>query len=187
MEEAHAHHEWLAERQAAREKQMTYHESKTQHEAAKAARFGEGYGLIGEVRVTDPITGGQKGTKPERFELLPWWALEEVARVYAFGAQKYQDHNWLKGYRWSLSIGALLRHTAKFFSGETHDPESGLHHLAHAVFHCLTLITYGQFGLGTDDRPQPGVVQGAQVAKPMGQLEPWRGILDLPTATRVVL
>jgi hypothetical protein len=62
-----------------------------------------------------------------------------------------------------------------------------LHHLAHAVFHCLTLITYGQFGLGTDDRPQPGVVQGAQVAKPMGQLEPWRGILDLPTATRVVL
>jgi hypothetical protein len=50
----------------------------------------------GEVRVVDPITGGMKGSKPERFDLLPWPALEEVARVYAFGATKYDDHNWHK-------------------------------------------------------------------------------------------
>lgn len=105
-----------------------------------------------EIRVTDPTTGGQKGAKPERFDLLPWRALEEVARVYSFGAKKYADHNWYKGYAWGLSLAALVRHVVRWAQGEQKDPESGLHHLAHAVFHCLTLITYEQDGLGTDDR-----------------------------------
>lgn len=107
---------------------------------------------MSEVRVVDPQTGGAKGQKSERFDLLPFDALEEVARVYAFGAAKYADDNWLKGYRWRLSIGALLRHVARFALGEDRDPESGYHHLAHAVFHCLALITFGMRGLGTDDR-----------------------------------
>ena len=111
--------------------------------------------LLGEeVRVVDPVTGGEKGSKPERFDLIPWEALEEVARVYSFGARKYDDHNWRKGMKWSLAYAAAFRHMAKFVQGETHDPESGLHHLAHAAFHMLTLITYTMKGLGTDDRPR---------------------------------
>lgn len=110
-------------------------------------------GTIGnEVRVTDPKTGGQKGSKPERFDLLPWDALEEVARVYAFGATKYDDNNWTKGYKYSLSTAALVRHVSKFIQGQDIDEESGLHHLAHAVFHCLTLIAFGYRQRGTDDR-----------------------------------
>jgi hypothetical protein len=107
---------------------------------------------MSEVRVTDPKTGGQKGSKPERFDLIPWDAMEEVSRVYAFGAQKYDDHNWLKGYKWSLSFAALFRHVAKAMLGEDRDPESGLLHLAHAAFHCLALITFVIRELGTDDR-----------------------------------
>lgn len=105
-----------------------------------------------EVRVTDPVTGGQKGIKPERFDLFPFDALEEVARVYGYGASKYADDNWLKGYRWRLSMGALLRHVARFALGEDRDPETGCLHLAHAAWHCLTLITFTLRGLGTDDR-----------------------------------
>jgi hypothetical protein len=109
---------------------------------------------MSEVRITDPKTGGQKGQKPERFDLFPFEALEEIARVYGFGAQKYADDNWRKGYSWRLSAGAMLRHIARWMLRETHDPESGLHHLAHAAWHCLTLITFEREGLGTDDRPR---------------------------------
>lgn len=108
--------------------------------------------VASEVRITDPNTGGQKCQKPERFELLPAAALQEIARVYAFGAKKYADHNWAKGYDWGLSIGALERHVAEFKKCNDLDDESGLHHLAHAAFHCLTLITFSIYGLGTDSR-----------------------------------
>ena len=63
-----------------------------------------------EVRVTDPNTGGQKGTKPERMDLLPWDTLKEVSKHYAKGAEKYDDRNWERGYDYHLSFAALLRH-----------------------------------------------------------------------------
>ena len=105
-----------------------------------------------EARVTDPTTGGQKGVKLERFDLIPFDALEEVARVYGYGARKYAEHNWARGYAWSLTLGALLRHVSRFMCGEDRDPETGCLHLAHAAWHCLTLIAFVHRGLGTDDR-----------------------------------
>lgn len=107
---------------------------------------------VAEVRVTDPVTGGQKGAKPEVFDNIPVRALEEVARVYGFGAKKYDRGNFLKGYAWSLSISALLRHIFAFCRGESHDPESGIHHLAHATFHLFALMEFERRGIGTDDR-----------------------------------
>ncbi len=108
-----------------------------------------------EQRIVDPVTGGEKGQKEERFDLFPFDALEEVARVYGKGAQKYSDDNWLRGYAWRLSAGALLRHVSRFMCGEDRDPETGCLHLAHAAWHCLTLITFNLRGLGTDDRKPP--------------------------------
>lgn len=108
-----------------------------------------------EVRVTDPKTGGQKGSKPERFDLIPMDALEEVARVYGKGAEKYESHNWLRGYAWSLSLAACLRHVAKFMLGQDYDNGpggTGCHHMACAAFHCFALVTFTLRGLGTDDR-----------------------------------
>lgn len=105
-----------------------------------------------EERIIDPQTGGEKGQKPERYDLLPFDALDEVTRVYAYGAKKYAADNWLRGYAWRLSLGAMLRHIARWACGEDRDQESGCHHLASVIFHCLTLITFGIRGLGTDDR-----------------------------------
>ena len=106
-----------------------------------------------EERITDPVTGGQKGRKPERLELIPFDALEELGRVYDYGMRKgYAQNNWLKGYAWGLSAGALLRHIGRFMLGADRDPESGCLHIAHAAWHCLTLCTFILRKLGTDDR-----------------------------------
>jgi len=111
----------------------------------------------GEVRITDPKTGGQKGQKPERYDLFPFDALDEVARVYGVGAKKYSDDNWLKGYSWRLSLGALLRHVSRFAQGEDRDAETGCLHLALAAWHCFTLLTFYMRSLGTDDRKPPRI------------------------------
>jgi hypothetical protein len=95
----------------------------------------------GEIRTTSS-TGGEKGVKPEDYALIPWGAMDEIARVYAFGAQKYAAHNWRKGYEWGKSFSALCRHIFAFWKGEDRDPESGLSHLAHAGFHVLSLLTF---------------------------------------------
>ena len=69
-----------------------------------------------------------------RFELVPPHALEETAKVLTFGSLKYADDNWKnvpdgkKRY-----IGAILRHINAYKKGETHDPETGLNHMAHAI------------------------------------------------------
>ncbi len=111
---------------------------------------------MSEVRITDPITGGQKGSKPERYDLIPPRAMDDVARVYGVGAGKYEARNWEKGYAWGLSIASLHRHIKAFERGQSYDVETGEHHLAHAVFHCLALMTFERYGLGTDDRTRLG-------------------------------
>ena len=110
---------------------------------------------MSEVRLTDPDTGGQKGQKPEAYALIPVKPLAEVARVYGFGAEKYDSRNWEKGYAWSLSYSSLQRHINAFWGGEDTDPESGLPHLAHAVFHCLAMMEWVETHPEKDDRPHP--------------------------------
>jgi hypothetical protein len=100
-------------------------------------------------------TGGEKGRKPEEMGLLPWESLREISKVYHFGALKYSAHNWRKGYPWSWSFDALMRHLSAWWSGESKDPESGMSHLAHAGFHVLSLLWYELTGRGEDDRWKP--------------------------------
>ena len=104
-----------------------------------------------EIRTTSS-TGGQKGVKPQRHSLLPKQGLDAIAEVYAFGASKYAAHNWRRGYEWSKSYDALIRHAQAFWDGETYDEESGLNHLAHAGFHVLSMLTwFAQQGEGADN------------------------------------
>lgn len=110
----------------------------------------------GEERITDPETGGAKGRKPVRMDLIPWEPVWEVARVYGFGDEKYPPDetgpNYLKGFDWSLSFGAAMRHLTQWASGEDHDPEFGTHHLAHVAWHCFALMMFQWHGRGHDDR-----------------------------------
>lgn len=81
--------------------------------------------------------------KPE-YGLLPPAALEEVVKVLTFGAQKYSRENWRQVPDASRRyFDALNRHIWAWKRGETKDPESGMHHLAHAVCCALFLMELG--------------------------------------------
>lgn len=105
-----------------------------------------------EVRVTDPTTGGEKGSKLARFDLIPSQALWGLAEVYGRGAKKYADRNWERGYAWGLSMAALERHYNQWKQGESIDGETGAHHLLQVAWHAFTLYMFQMFGRGTDDR-----------------------------------
>lgn len=108
-----------------------------------------------EQRVTCEATGGQKGRKQADFSLLPWDVLEEDAKLYATGAQKYESRNWERGYAWGLSFAAAIRHLTAFWQKrESLDPETQQHHLACARFHLAALMRFEQTNPELDDRPQ---------------------------------
>lgn len=75
---------------------------------------------MAEIRTTSS-TGGQKGVKLARFDLIPAGPLRELAEHYGRGARKYANHQWRQGYEWSKSIGALGRHFNDFMAGKDYD------------------------------------------------------------------
>ena len=107
-----------------------------------------------EIRYTDPVTGGMKGEKIARFDLLPPDIMWELAEHYGKGAKKYADRNMEKGYPWSKSFAACQRHLNQFWRGEDNDPEFGSLHLIAAAWHCFTMAWFLRHGAGTDDRPK---------------------------------
>ena len=108
----------------------------------------------GEVRVTDPTTGGQKGSKGARFSLFASGPLWELAEHFGVGAKKYADRNWEKGYDWHLSFDAVQRHLWQFWNGEDRDPETGSKHVIAAMWHCMALAWFMDHRREKDDRPK---------------------------------
>lgn len=73
------------------------------------------------------------GEKP-RMYLLPPKAIQEVAKVLTFGAQKYDEDNWKKlDNLQNRYTGASLRHIFAIMEGEDLDPETECYHEAHAI------------------------------------------------------
>lgn len=107
-----------------------------------------------EVRTTSS-TGGQKGVKPARFDLIPIGPLTELAKLYGYGATKYADRNWEKGYEFSKSYAALMRHLTQWWEGEDVDPEHFLSHLSSVVFHAFAMMEWINTHPEFDDRPKP--------------------------------
>ncbi|UXN05240.1 dATP/dGTP diphosphohydrolase domain-containing protein [Bartonella sp. HY761] len=97
-----------------------------------------------------------------RLDLLPVEPLLQIAKVLAFGAQKYGDHNWRSqtdgGFVWGRLYAATLRHLFAFWNGEDLDAESGLPHLAHAACNIIFLLEFMNNGGGVDDRVKKGAV-----------------------------
>lgn len=105
-----------------------------------------------EVRSTSS-TGGQKGVKPQRYDLIPAGPLRTLAELYGRGAEKYEPRNWERGYEWSKSFAALNRHLWQFWSGQELDDETGLPHLASVAWHAFTLLQFCAEHPEFDDRP----------------------------------
>lgn len=108
--------------------------------------------MSSEVRLVSP-TGGEKGQKIEQLGALDPLALLELARVAGHGTEKYNRHNFLRGYPYSLSMDAASRHLLLHWSGQDRDEESGFLHAAHFAWHGLTMCSFILRGIGEDDRP----------------------------------
>ena len=99
------------------------------------------------------MAGIKRDSDKIRYDLMPMYPLEEVAKVFTHGAEKYDDRNWEQGMDWNRPYGALLRHVFAFWSGEDIDPESQLHHLAHAICEAMFLLEYTKTKKELDNRP----------------------------------
>jgi len=91
--------------------------------------------------------------------LLSTEAMNQTAAVLKFGAQKYAEHNWRKGFAWSRPLSAAMRHITAFNAGEDTDPESGLSHLAHAACCIMFLLEFEKTHPHLDDRYKPDLPQ----------------------------
>lgn len=107
-----------------------------------------------EVKVVNPDTGGTKGQKLARFDLIPPIALWAVAERFGAGAEKYDARNWELGYWWSLNFQALNRHLWAFWAGEDIDEETGTPHLDAVIWHSMVLRTFMETHPEMDDRPK---------------------------------
>lgn len=132
-----------------------------------------------EVRTTSS-TGGQKGTKLARHDLIPSGPLTALAEHYGRGALKYANHQWRAGYEFSKSYSALQRHAVAWNGGQSYDvcsndpegcsfvtsvgspfeaPEpdtcynhTGSHHMAAVAWHAFCLLEFEAQHPGHDDR-----------------------------------
>lgn len=75
----------------------------------------------------------------DRWSLLPMASIRQVVKVLTYGAAKYQDEGWRK-VEPARYLDALYRHLYEWGMGRTHDEESGLPHLAHALCNLVFLF-----------------------------------------------
>ena len=87
-----------------------------------------------------------------RHDLFEPNAINELAKVFTKGAEKYLPRNWERGMKWSKVIASLKRHLNAFERGEDFDPETGLHHTAHVAWNALALQSYYKIYPEGDDR-----------------------------------
>jgi hypothetical protein len=107
------------------------------------------------------MTGTKHDQGKPRPELIPPSAINGAARVFAFGAKKYDDRNWEKGIDFSRLYGALLRHVNAFWDGQDKDDESGDDHLAHALCCLMMLYEHSTNPKYTEFDDRPGMIKFA--------------------------
>jgi dATP/dGTP diphosphohydrolase len=94
-----------------------------------------------------------------RWSLVPVEVLTALANHFTVGAKKYEDDNWRRGLKYSDTYDCAKRHLEAWFLGESHDAETGTHHLISCMWNIVALAyfemypeRYGKF----DDRWKPG-------------------------------
>lgn len=80
--------------------------------------------------------------KPQISKLFEFGsALDKLVRVMSQGAIKYDDGNWLLGGQDAAQfLDSGMRHMRAYKNGESYDPDTGCHHLAHAAWNSLAAL-----------------------------------------------
>lgn len=105
------------------------------------------------MREAEGILSGKKlkgmkydNDKP-RHSLLPKGTVNAVINVLEFGAKKYEADNWQKvDNAKERYYNAAMRHIDRWWNGEKRDPETNIHHLAHAATSLFFLIWFDENG-----------------------------------------
>ena len=87
-----------------------------------------------------------------RLDLIAPELMEELGKILAFGAKKYEDRNWEKGTDWGKYFGALQRHLWAWWKGEENDKETNESHLSHAACCLMFIMVYSKRKIGKDTR-----------------------------------
>lgn len=97
------------------------------------------------------------GRSKPPMNLLPAVARIQAALAMRNGAEKYGAYNWR-----SQPVGTMLyldaadRHMAAYLDGERAAPDSGVHHIAHAIASLSIILDAEEQGTLIDDRPTKG-------------------------------
>lgn len=80
-----------------------------------------------------------------RYDLLPWEAIDALARALTFGANEYGENSWrtVEVHRY---VAALLRHLSAAERGEAKDPKSGIDHWAHVLANAAFIVALREQG-----------------------------------------
>lgn len=99
------------------------------------------------------VSGGKKydGDKPD-LSLVPRAAIEGMARAFMVGEKKYGRYNFTRGMASHRFIAAAMRHIVAWQDGESKDPETGNHHLWHALASIAMLLECERLGTLEDTR-----------------------------------
>ena len=87
-----------------------------------------------------------------KWSLVSWSALAPMVRVLMFGAEKYDNHNWKKGLKYTEICESLQRHLNSFLEGEDDDKESKISHIGHILCNAMFLSYMSLFRKDLDDR-----------------------------------
>ena len=97
------------------------------------------------------MTGVKYDSKKPDYSLIPPHALDDVAKVLTYGAQKYDRHNWKQLENLDTRyFAAAQRHLWALQRGEILDEETGIHHAAHAI--CCIMFMLEFYYLQTDKK-----------------------------------
>jgi len=100
----------------------------------RKARFAKKKSANGGIKFDDD--------KPD-YSLIPPNALDEVVKVLTIGAKKYDRHNWKKLDNIDdRYFAAAQRHMWALMKDEKLDPETGVHHAAHAICCMMFLLEF---------------------------------------------
>ena len=109
-----------------------------------------------KILLYKPVAQGVKHDSHKlRMSLIPNGTLAEVVKVLEFGAEKYSPDNWkhVDDAR-TRYFDAAQRHIMTWWDNDNQtDPESGRHHLAHAICCLLFLMWFDLVGKHNDKLP----------------------------------
>lgn len=107
------------------------------------------------IRRRNPKDAAAAGRVP--LHLFPGPALALACLALGDGARKYGAFNWRsEPIEASNYLAAAERHLKAWQDGEEAAPDSGIHHIAHAIAGLAIMLDAAQCGTLVDDRPPAG-------------------------------